>query len=115
VPGRKLWRSVVSDVEDGWQLDAKDLAALAEAGRIADTLDALEKAIKKQGAVVEGSTGQPRVHPAISEANKLRETQHRLLRSIELEAPAEDATARSRFGREAARARWGPKEATASG
>jgi phage terminase small subunit len=113
--GKRLWRAIVKDVAADWELDAKDLATLTEAARIADTLAALEKAIKRQGAVVEGSTGQPRVHPAIGEANKLRETQHRLLRSIELEAPAADANARSRFASEAARARWSPKEAAANG
>lgn len=58
--GKKHWLSITGDIHEGWSLDAKDLALLAEACKIADELAALEKAAKKQGTVVEGSTGQPR-------------------------------------------------------
>jgi hypothetical protein len=106
VAGKRLWKAVVADVQPGWSLDAKDYAALTEAGRIADQLDALEKAIKKQGAVVEGSTGQPRVHPAIGESRQLRETQNRLLRGIDLEDPKANWNPTSERARKAVNARW---------
>jgi hypothetical protein len=110
--GKRLWKAITGDVQEGWSLDAKDYTAITEAARIADQLAALEKDVKRDGHTVLGSTGQPRVHPAIGEMRQLRETQHRLLRTVELEAPNADASARSRFASEAARARWGRGQAT---
>jgi P27 family predicted phage terminase small subunit len=105
--GKRLWKAIINDVAADWELDAKDLALLAEAAKTADTLDKLEKAVKKDGATVYTENGRPLVHPAIDQANKLRGTQQKLLAAIDLE-PNDDATARSRFARDAARARWGP-------
>jgi P27 family predicted phage terminase small subunit len=112
-PGKQLWKSIVNDVAADWELDAKDLQLLAEACRTADTLNNLEKAVKREGATVQTESGRSLVHPAIEQSRKLRDTQAKLLAAIELEPPDADAAARSRFGREAARARWGPKEAAA--
>jgi phage terminase small subunit len=96
---------MVNDVAEDWELDAKDLALLGEAARTADALDKLEKAVKREGATVKTKQGRPLVHPAIDQANRLRQTQQKLLAAIDLEPS--DARARSRFAREAAEARWG--------
>ncbi len=57
--GKRLWRSIVNDVAPDWELDAKDLALLAESCKPADTLDKLEKAVKR-----EASAGRVTCEPA---------------------------------------------------
>jgi hypothetical protein len=57
-PHRRVWKAIVADVQLGRSLDAKDLALLAKESRNADTLDTLEKAIKRDGATVETSQGR---------------------------------------------------------
>jgi P27 family predicted phage terminase small subunit len=111
--GRRLWDSVLSDVAEGWELDARDVAYLEKACRCADELASLEANIDADGTMVEGSKGQVRVHPAISEARQLRVTLLRLLGAIELSDPSNperSATAAQQRGRHAARARWERRE-----
>jgi len=87
-PGRALWRSVLGDLEAGWRLDKIELHLLANACRIEDQAVALEAAVARDGAVVEGSRGQLRPHPGVGESRQLRLAQERLLRPLELTDPA---------------------------
>lgn len=109
--GKALWKAVHGDLPKGWELDQREVKLLAMAARQADDLALLEASIRKVGAMVTGSTGQPTVNPAIPEARQARHAISRLLGALELpdadDMPATAATARSR---KAAQARWGRKE-----
>ncbi len=109
-PGKKLFRAILRDIDADWQLDARELTLLERAGRCADDLDKLEKAIDKDGIMVEGSQGQRRVHPALAEARQLRLVQLRLLSAIEMvdpQAHKRSATPAQARARHAAEVRWG--------
>ena len=104
-PGRQLWRDILRE----WELDARELAILKRAAKQADTNDALEKAIRRDGLMIEGASGQRRLNAAVSE---LRQGQLALARLLgEMALPAADgsagATATSRKAQKAANARSG--------
>jgi phage terminase small subunit len=104
--GRALWSSVAKGLPEGWELDEREVAILTLAARQSDDLTRLE-AIKQDGAMVKGSTGQPVVNPAITEARQARLAIGRLLGQLAL--PDEDEQARTepgQRGQKAARARW---------
>ena len=111
--GKQLWRDVVADVAEGWQLDALDLARLEAACHAADRVDALEAAVDEDGLMIRGSTGQNVLHPAVSEARQQRALATALLGKVEL-TPGEKTghlSARQRNQRrdqlaEARKARW---------
>lgn len=108
-PGRALWRSILADLDDGWELDARELDLLRRACRCADELAKLEAEIDRAGVVVEGSHGQARTNPAIAEARQLRLVLLRCLSAIELDDPTEAArssTPAEARARKAANARW---------
>jgi hypothetical protein len=94
---------------DGWELDERELHYLREAGVLADQIAALDAAVARDGTTVEGSRGQPVLHPGIAEARQLRLAQHRLLRSLEMEDPAAvraRMSPTSRRASAAAQTRW---------
>jgi phage terminase small subunit len=108
--GEALWKSILSDLDEGWELDARELHLLERACRIADELSDLEAAVDRDGATVAGSRGQTVVHPALAEARQLRLAQLRLLSAIEMVDPAEKrraATPAIARARRAAESRWG--------
>lgn len=113
--GRKLWRQIISALEDDWQLDGRELALLARACRCADEVAQLEEAIDREGVTTTGSRKQTVIHPAIQEARQLRLTELRLLSAIELTDPRAQGITSQR-ARHAAEARWGkrPKLAAAN-
>jgi P27 family predicted phage terminase small subunit len=107
--GKALWRSILGDLDPGWELDARELHLLRRACRCADELDRLEKVVDKDGPTVAGSRGQVNVHPAIAEARQLRLVQLRLLSALELVDPQtaiRSATPAQARARKAAEARW---------
>lgn len=107
--GKRLWRSVLGDLDAGWELDARELHLLQRACRCADELATLEAAVDRDGPTATGSRGQTTVHPALSEARQLRLVQLRLLAAIELADPrgaAKSATPAQSQARRAAEARW---------
>ena len=107
--GRALWRSIQNDLEDGWQLDTRELHSLSQACRTEDDLSRLDAIVDKEGATVEGSRGQVTVHPCLVEARQLRVVQLRLLSAIELADPyvkRQSATPAQARGRHAANVRW---------
>jgi hypothetical protein len=109
-PGEALWAAVLGDLDDGWELDARELHLLQRACRCADELEALERAVDRDGETISGSRGQTVVHPALSEARQLRLVQLRLLSSIEIADPgaaARSGTPAQQRGRRAAESRWG--------
>jgi P27 family predicted phage terminase small subunit len=107
--GKALWRAILADLPNNWQLDARELHVLERACQCADDLVVLDAAVERDGATVKGSRGQPTVHPALSEARQLRLVQLRLLSTLEMSDPQEairNATPAQSRARKAAEARW---------
>jgi hypothetical protein len=95
-----------------WECSPAELELLAEACRTLDELQALRRAVAREGAVVKGSQGQRRAHPALTELRLGRGELRRLLDALGLEAAGagtegEDVVSlTSRRAQRAARARW---------
>ena len=106
--GQGLWAAILDDLEDDWQLDAREEHLLARACSCADDIAALEAAVTADGVTTTGSRGQVVVHPALSEIRQLRLVQLRLLGALELSDPAatKSGTLASQRARRAAEARW---------
>lgn len=108
--GENLWRAILSDLDDAWQLDSRELHLLERACRVEDEMRLLESVVDAGGAITTGSKGQVVVHPAILEGRQLKLAQLRLLAALELEDPAgvrQRGTPASSRARKAAEARWG--------
>lgn len=105
--GRALWKQIAGSLPDGWELDNRERAVLFAACRQRDDISRLEAAIKKDGAMTTGSSGQPVVNPAVTEARQGRLALGRLLGQLQL--PDEDDQPMTEAGRraqKAARVRW---------
>lgn len=102
--GKKLWQTILADVAEGWELDARDLDVLEEACAVEDTIAALDKAIKRDGEVLDGERGV-RVNPAVVEVRQCRVAKMRLLAAVDLdERPVSTPT--QRRAQHAATVRW---------
>ncbi|AZI58388.1 terminase [Nakamurella antarctica] len=102
--GRQFWETT----NQSYDLTESELALLTETCRTMDNLDALAAAIKSEGAMTVGSTGQLVVNPALTEARGQRLALHRLIASLAL-PDIDGATvnkASSIRGKTAAKARW---------
>jgi hypothetical protein len=112
--GKALRKAILDDLPDGWELDHREKALLDLAGRQADDLDRLERAIKKEGATSTGSMGQLVVNPAILEARQARLAISRLVGLIELPGLADQGSdsAASIRARKAAGSRWARQDRT---
>jgi hypothetical protein len=108
--GAELWASILADVPEGCELDAKETAALAHAARMADAIADLEAIVSEQGYLATGVARQVVVHPAVTEIRQTRVALHRLLSSIGLDA-AQALTPRQRRAQRAADARWNRRDA----
>lgn len=104
-----LWNDVVCR----GPLGPDALVVLEEACRTVDLVDGLEEVVASSPLVVAGSTGQPVIHPAVSEVRSQRVVLAVLWRYLGLEegvdgvpAPVSKAGRRSMAARKAARARW---------
>lgn len=102
--GRRFWRDITTEFE----LSNAELNLLEEACRTLDDLDRLQAVVEELGTVVTGSTGQPVINAALTEARGQRVILHRLIAALQL--PAADGkpvpAASSARGSTAARARW---------
>jgi hypothetical protein len=67
--GKRLWKAILSDLDEGWELDQRELHLLAEAARCADQIGALEAVIDSEGVTSTGSKGQGVVHPSVRSAS----------------------------------------------
>jgi hypothetical protein len=83
-PGKALWTSIVSDVPADLELDARDLAVLGEACRLADTAAALQRAIDRDGVVAKGAKGQPRLNGAVTALTTARRSIPALLAQVDM-------------------------------
>lgn len=105
--GSALWCSLTTVYEFG----PHELALLAVACRQADDVAALEALLARDGLVVPGSTGQPRLNAAVTEVRQGRLALSKLLDQLALPADDDDAapvlrSPASRKAQKAARARW---------
>ena len=104
VRGRAFWRSTLG----AFELSEVELELLKECCRLLDECETLRDAVDKEGVTVAGSTGQPRVHPALAELRQHRLALGRLLAQLSLPDLDESALlspAQAR-GRKAAQTRW---------
>lgn len=93
-----------AELPDGFRFDARDLALLATAQRIADRIDALEAELEATGLTVTGSTGQPRLSPVVSEIRLQQTALARVLDGVHI--PAGDGERKSPRHQRAATTRW---------
>lgn len=106
--GRLVWRRILADLSEEWELDARELLILEAAARQADLNRSLEEALDADGVIVAGSAGQSRLNAACTELRQGRVALERLLSSLAL--PNEDGramTAAQKRAQAAAQARWG--------
>ena len=96
--GAALERVIRADLPAGVELDPREEALLAAAGRQADDIAALEADIAKRGRVVDGG-----INPSVREVRQGRLALGRLLSAIDLPAAANTTVLRAE---RAARARW---------
>lgn len=108
--GRKLWVDTCATFD----LRPDERALLLELARTMDVLDVLESALASAPLMIEGSAGQSRANPLLSEIRGHRLAAVQLFRSLGLSdvADVDDAgaalpTPRQARARRAAQARWG--------
>jgi hypothetical protein len=90
--GMALWSAVLADYE----LEEHELVLLREVVRTVDLLDDLAELVAKDGAVLTGSDGSPRVHPAVVESRQGRIALARLQAALRLPAGEESDQAEGR-------------------
>ncbi len=102
--GRHLWRCITA----GFEFDEHELVALLLAARQLDDVARLEELLDRDGLVVPGSAGQPRINGVVSELRLSRLAAARLLAGLALPGEEEGtaATPAARRARRAAQARW---------
>lgn len=105
--GRGFWRAAVAEFE----LSGPEVELLVEVCRLLDEVEALRAAVARDGMVVAGSTGQPRVHPALGEMRQHRLALGKLLAQLALpDADGESLPSPVQArGRRGAAARWGAR------
>jgi hypothetical protein len=102
--GRALWREVMAE----FGLAPHESAILVQVCRCLDRLDAIEGELAGAPLTVEGSQGQPRPHPLLSEQRMQARLLESLSRALSIPLPGEDVgRRRSPSAREAAVQRWG--------
>jgi len=106
--GAALWERILADVQDGWELDERELHLLESACHVRDQIDTLDGSVAEDGPLITGTRGAPTVHPGLQEARQLRLVELRLLRSLQLADPAANDTPATTRARKAANARWHP-------
>jgi hypothetical protein len=103
--GRALWR----DINAEYGLAPHERAILVQCCRVADRLDVIEDELgAADSLVVEGSKGQPKVHPLVAEQRAQMRVLESLSRALSIPLEGEDVgRRRSPSAREAAVQRWG--------
>jgi hypothetical protein len=101
--GRALWRGILAE----YGLAPHEIAILVQCCRVTDRLDAIEDELSGVPLTVEGSTGQPKAHPLLSEQRAQMRVLESLSRALSIPLPNEQVgRRRSPTAREAAVQRW---------
>jgi len=101
--GASLWRELHACLE----FDVREVALIVEACRTVDIIDELAGAVKADGLMSAGSTGQPVVNPAVAELRQQQAAFARLIGALKF--PEDDAAAdrfRTVRAKAGAAARW---------
>lgn len=101
--GKALTDSIRRELGEDFELDEREEAMLDLAARQADDVARLEADIAERGTTVKGSTGQPVLNPAISEARQSRLALAKILGGLELPDSERESVGRARA---AAAKRW---------
>lgn len=104
--GRAVWRKIMADLGDDWELDGRELLVLEAACRQADLNAELEEALAREGVSVPGSQGQQRLNATVTELRQGRIALERLLGSLALPSDGAAMTAGQKRAQAAASARW---------
>jgi phage terminase small subunit len=70
-----------------WVLTPAEYQTLVELCRVADRLDALDRAIAEQGLIISGSRNQPKANPLLAELRETQRTMSRLVAELDLPDP----------------------------
>ncbi len=102
--GRKFWRTTVAMFD----LSDVEFELLVECARLLDECESLRNAVDQDGVTVTGSTGQPRVHPALGELRQHRLALGKLLAQLALPDVADETlgTPAQARAKKASQARW---------
>lgn len=73
-----------SFVLDNFSFEPAEMEVLAEVVSLLDEIDLLKVAIDADGVTVQGSTGQTRTHPALTEIRQHRLAVQRLLAALQI-------------------------------
>ena len=103
--GRAFWRTTVGSFE----LSEVEFELLRECCRLLDECESLRTSVDTEGTTVKGSTGQPRVHPALGELRQHRLALGKLLAQLALpdDLGEQLPTPVQARARRAAESRWG--------
>lgn len=91
VAGQRLWQSVLGQFD----MAEHEAAQLEEACRVRDTIVLLRERLEVDGLMIESSQGL-RLHPAVAEVRQQQLALARLLATLDVPAPVEDALPASR-------------------
>jgi hypothetical protein len=98
-----------AEIHTTFEFDPQETELLIEVCRTLDTIDELSKAIDRDGYMLQGSTGQPVLNPAIAELRQQQLSYSRLVTMLNLqgvEGAAAIIRATSVRASTAANARW---------
>jgi phage terminase small subunit len=84
VAGATLWLAMHDDLDDAYELDARETEILHRACRLADLAADLKADVAEHGRWIEGSTGRQRLNPAIAEQRQAENACAALLSKVEL-------------------------------
>lgn len=91
LPGKRLWKAVTAEFE----LAEHELAQLAEACHVRDTIHTLRTQVAEDGTMIGSSQGM-RLHPGIAETRQQQLALARLLATLAVPGLAEDQLPSSR-------------------
>jgi len=112
--GESLRAQLDASLPPGAEWDEREALMIDLAAAQVDDIATLEGVLADQGAIVPGSAGQPRLHPALAEVRQARLALGKLLAEIRL--PDEGiGTSRHVQQQRAARARWDRERARREG
>jgi hypothetical protein len=109
--GQKLWKAITADFD--LTGEPGKIRILEDACKLADSIDAMEKALVGQPMVVKGSYQQPVTHPLVTSIQSARALMSQLIAKLALpptdEEQAEKREHISRVRREAINQRYARK------
>lgn len=112
--GAALWRRLTAPLapDEALVFSASELVVLESACKTADVVAQLERVLRRDGPIVTGSQGQPRVNGVLAELRQQRAALTKLVRQLpepsepEAGGGGRDETATQRRARRAAEVRW---------